>query len=71
MVVKRTQLPTDAAAYKAAREIRGTQTQVAEALGISRTTIAKRETGAVGYPISREAALALLSLPTNRLEDLG
>ncbi len=55
--------PTTPAAYKAAREARGTQAEVAAALGINRVTLVKRETGAHGYPISIEAAVAMLALP--------
>lgn len=51
----------NAAAYKAERERRGTQEEVAALLGVSRVTIARRETGT--RPVSREAWLALLALP--------
>lgn len=50
--------------YKSERELRGTQLTVAAQLQISRITIARRETGAL--PISREAELALLSIPRKR-----
>lgn len=50
--------------YKAEREKRGTQAEVAEKLGVSRITLARRETGT--RPVSREAWLALLSLPKQR-----
>lgn len=50
--------------YKAQRELRGTQTAVAEKLGTTQVTLARRETGV--SPISREVALALLSLPKKR-----
>lgn len=44
-----------------------TQAQLAELLDVSRVTIANRERGAPGYPITREAWLAIQSLPTARL----
>lgn len=47
--------------YKREREKRGTQQRVAGLLGVHQVTIARRETGAM--PITREAWLALLSLP--------
>ncbi len=50
--------------YKAEREKRGTQLEVAEKLGVSRITLARRETGT--RPVSRECFLALLSLPKKR-----
>lgn len=50
--------------YKAERERRGTQEQIAAALGVSRVTIARRETGT--RPVIREAWLALLALPKKR-----
>lgn len=50
--------------YKAEREKRGTQQEVAERLGVSRITLARRETGA--RPVSKECFLALLSLPLRR-----
>ena len=52
-----------AAEYKSARERRGTQKAVAAELGVTRETVAKRETGAKGYPISKEAERAILSIP--------
>ncbi len=48
------------AEYKAEREKRGTQKEVASLLGVSRVTIARRETGT--RPVIREAWLALLAL---------
>jgi len=60
----RAETPMTAAEYKAAREARGTQTEVAAALGVSLSTVAKRETA--HWPITREAELALLSLPLKR-----
>ena len=54
----------DALAYKSAREQRGTQEEVAAALGVSRVSVARRETGS--RPVSREAWLALLALPKKR-----
>lgn len=53
-----------AADYKSEREKRGTQEEVASLLGVSRVTIARRETGA--RPVIREAWLALLALPKKR-----
>lgn len=53
-----------AAEYKAVRTHLGTQAEVAARLGVSRETIARRETGAL--PISTEAALALASLPKTK-----
>jgi len=50
--------------YKAEREKRGTQASVSALLGVSRVSIARRETGE--QPISREAELAILSLPKKR-----
>lgn len=47
--------------YKAERHRRGTQQEVADALGVDRVSITRRETGA--RPVSKEAWLALLSLP--------
>ncbi len=56
-------VPVTPEAYQAARKLRGTQEEVAAALGINRVTLAKRETGADGYPITMEAALAMIALP--------
>lgn len=50
--------------YKRERTLRGTQESVAAQLGVDRVTIARRETGAL--PITREAELALLSLPKTK-----
>ena len=50
--------------YKAERERRGTQEEVAAALGVSRVAVARRETGT--RPVSRESWLALLALPKKR-----
>jgi transcriptional regulator with XRE-family HTH domain len=50
--------------YKAERKRRGTQEEVAAALGVSRVAVARRETGT--RPVSREAWLALLALPKKR-----
>ena len=47
--------------YQRERQRRGTQTAVAAVLGVHQVTIARRETGAL--PITREAWLALKSLP--------
>lgn len=54
----------NAEAYKRERQRRGTQAYVAEALGITRETITRRETGAA--PVNREAWLALLALPKTK-----
>lgn len=51
-------------AYRAERKLRGTQVEVAEKLGVHQVTIARRETNEM--PITREAELALLSLPKKR-----
>jgi len=51
-------------AYKTERERRGTQEEAAALLGVSRVTIARRETGT--RPVMREAWLALLALPKKR-----
>lgn len=53
------------AQYKEARVARGTQAQVAALLGISRETLARRETGTDRYPITTEAVLAIQALPAN------
>lgn len=50
--------------YKAERELRGTQGEVSAMLGVSRVTIARRETGA--RPVIQEAWLALLALPKKK-----
>lgn len=52
--------------YKLERTKRGTQSSVATLLGVHRVTLAKREGGAVDAPITREAWLALLSLPKKK-----
>ena len=52
--------------YQTERKKRGTQASVAALLGVHPQTIAKRERGAPDAPITREAWLALLSLPKNR-----
>jgi DNA-binding XRE family transcriptional regulator len=50
--------------YKARRiELGYTQQQLAVLLGINRNTITKREAGVPGYPIGREAWLAISALP--------
>jgi DNA-binding XRE family transcriptional regulator len=51
----------NASLYRLARKARGTQTQVADALGIRRVTIMRRET--CRSAVTREAMLALLTLP--------
>jgi DNA-binding XRE family transcriptional regulator len=50
--------------YRLARKARGTQTTVAEALGIRRVTIMRRETSR--STVTLEAMLALLTLPVIR-----
>tara|TARA_B100001123_G_C14362048_1_gene651365 strand:+ start:203 stop:403 length:201 start_codon:yes stop_codon:yes gene_type:complete len=50
----------EAAEYKAMREKVGSQSFVAERLGICKMTISNRERGA--YDVSKEAELALLHL---------
>jgi DNA-binding XRE family transcriptional regulator len=47
--------------YKAEREKRGTQTEVAQLLGVQREAVARRENGT--RPVTREAWLAICSLP--------
>ena len=54
----------DSATYKIERERRGTQQSVAALLRVDPQTISRRERGEI--PITREAALALLSLPKTR-----
>jgi len=46
--------------YRTERKRRGTQKAVAESLGVSRVTVARREAGSI--PVTREAALALRHL---------
>lgn len=58
------QVAVTAGEYKAERERRGTQEKVAAALGVSRVTIARRETGT--RPVIREAWLALFALPKKK-----
>jgi hypothetical protein len=50
--------------YRLARKARGTQTQVAYALGIRRVTIMRRETAR--STVTLEAMLALITLPVIR-----
>ena len=50
--------------YKSKRKLRGSQTSVAAQLEVRQATISDRETGAA--TITREAWLALLSLPKKR-----
>lgn len=53
--------------YKLSREARGTQEEVARRLGVSRSTVARREIGQL--KINQEAILALLALqPPNEAE---
>ena len=56
--------------YQRHRQLRGTQESVAAQLGVHAQTIAKRERGAPDAPITREAWLALLSLPKKRKRPL-
>ena len=49
------------AQYRAARRARGTQQAVADAMGVHRVTIAKRESGLT--VVTTEAWLALHTLP--------
>ena len=50
--------------YKAKRIALGyTQAALAEALGISRETVTRREAGDPRNPISQEAALSIAALP--------
>lgn len=54
--------------YRRERIRRGyTQAQLAEAVDVDRVTIAKRESGTKGYPITREAWLAICSLPKSKI----
>lgn len=57
--------PALADAYKAEREKRGTQAEVADMLGVSRVCLARRETGA--RAVNHEAWLALQALPKKRV----
>lgn len=50
-----------AADYKAARAARGPQVKVAFQLGVHEQCVSRRERGII--PVTREAELALLSLP--------
>jgi hypothetical protein len=50
--------------YKTARQLRGSQQNVADQLQLHRMTIAKRESGE--NPIDREAQLAMMCLPKLR-----
>ena len=50
--------------YQEQRKLRGTQASVAAQLEVHQVTIARRETGAL--PVTKEAWLALLSLPKKR-----
>ncbi len=57
--------------YQRERQLRGTQESVAAQLGVHAQTIAKRERGAPDAPITREAWLALLSVPKKRKRRSG
>lgn len=50
--------------YKLRRQQSGSQVEVAALLGVRQATVSDRETGQ--QPITREAELALLSLPKKR-----
>lgn len=50
------------AQYKTLRQRLGTQSEVARRLGVARSTVARRETGAM--LITPEAALAIMALGT-------
>jgi DNA-binding transcriptional regulator YdaS (Cro superfamily) len=50
--------------YAAIRQVHGSQRAVALRLGVSHITLARRETGKL--PISREAELAIKSLPKKK-----
>lgn len=50
------------AEYRRERALRGTQAAVAARLGVHPQTISARERGLPGYPVTREAWLALRSL---------
>jgi hypothetical protein len=52
--------------YKAERQSRGTQANVAALLGTTQVTLSRREQGVV--PITKETELALLSLPKKKLK---
>jgi hypothetical protein len=54
--------------YKIQRRLRGTQSDVAAQLGVRQATVSDRETGV--QPITREAELALLSLPKKRKKNM-
>lgn len=47
--------------YKTERQKRGSQKSVAAQLGVSRSSIARRESGQ--QPINQETALAMLAIP--------
>jgi transcriptional regulator with XRE-family HTH domain len=57
-----------AADYKSERQQRGTQTEVAALLGVTQVTLSRRETGG---EITKEAWLALLSIPKKRKAKRG
>lgn len=50
------------AQYRKLRERVGTRREVAERVGVAEDTIRKREAGMDGYPITREATLAMLAV---------
>jgi hypothetical protein len=51
----------DADTYRAARQLRGSQSEVADFLRVSKATIHRREAGKIA--ITHEATLALLAMP--------
>jgi len=53
--------------YQAEREKRGSKVNVARLLGVSRSTIIRRERGK--QPINQEAWLALLALPVKGADE--
>lgn len=48
--------------YRKLRERVGSRAEAADVLGVAADTIRKREGGVQGYPIDREATLALLAV---------
>lgn len=48
--------------YRKLRESVGSRREVAERIGVAEDTIRKREAGMQGYPITREATLAMLAV---------
>lgn len=48
--------------YREVRELVGTRREAAERVGVAPDTIRKREAGTDGYPITREATVAMLAV---------